>query len=82
MTSFSLGHLVSKGLTELDEWSTGMGVELAAECLLDTCRQVKIMNWKRENDQLYLKAANLLIAPKNDMAAMGSTTYKLNSLQV
>eukprot|EP00080_Pristionchus_pacificus_P015891 PDM75911.1 afd-1 [Pristionchus pacificus] len=62
----NLGHLVSKGLTELDEWSTGMGVELAAECLFDTCRQ----------------AANLLIAPKNDMASMGSTTYKLNSLQI
>ncbi|GMT28497.1 hypothetical protein PFISCL1PPCAC_19794 [Pristionchus fissidentatus] len=62
----SLGHLVSTRLAEMDRWSIGMGIELAAECLLDTCRQ----------------AANLLMAPKNDMAAMGATAYKLNSLQM
>ncbi|GMT00577.1 hypothetical protein PENTCL1PPCAC_22751, partial [Pristionchus entomophagus] len=62
----SLGHIVSSGLSEVDEWAGSIGLELASECLLDGLRQ----------------ASNLLIAPKNDMAAMGSTTYKLNSLQI
>ena len=43
-----------------------MGVELAAECHLDRSRQ----------------AANLLVAHKNDLASLGTTCYKLNSLQV
>ncbi|VDN22585.1 unnamed protein product [Cylicostephanus goldi] len=43
-----------------------MGVELAAECHLDRSRQ----------------AATLLAAQKNDVAALGATCYKLNSLQV
>lgn len=43
-----------------------MGVELAAECHLDRIKQTAI----------------LLAAQKNDVAALGATCYKLNSLQI
>uniref|UniRef100_A0A1I7XGZ4 Dilute domain-containing protein n=1 Tax=Heterorhabditis bacteriophora TaxID=37862 RepID=A0A1I7XGZ4_HETBA len=61
-----LGKCLQVRLTALYRWAEQMGVELAAECHLDRCRQ----------------AANLLAAQKNDVAALGATCYKLNSLQV
>ncbi|GMR53582.1 hypothetical protein PMAYCL1PPCAC_23777 [Pristionchus mayeri] len=64
--SSSLGEIVSTGLSEIEEWATGVGLELAVECLLDTCRQ----------------AANLLMVDKTNLVLLGSTTYKLNSLQI
>uniref|UniRef100_A0A158P7N3 PDZ domain-containing protein n=1 Tax=Angiostrongylus cantonensis TaxID=6313 RepID=A0A158P7N3_ANGCA len=53
-------------LASIHSWAEQMGVELAAECHLDRSRQ----------------AAALLAAQKNDVAALGATCYKLNSLQV
>ena len=53
-------------LEEVHRWAEQMGVELAAECHLDRIKQ----------------AAILLAAQKNDVAALGATCYKLNSLQV
>ncbi|RCN28895.1 PDZ/DHR/GLGF domain protein [Ancylostoma caninum] len=56
----------STGMIVVFRWAEQMGVELAAECHLDRSRQ----------------AAALLAAQKNDVAALGATCYKLNSLQV
>ncbi|PAV79611.1 hypothetical protein WR25_27183 isoform C [Diploscapter pachys] len=61
-----LGRLLQSRLLQLHRWAEQMGVELAAECHLDRSRQ----------------AANLLVAHKNDLASLGTTCYKLNSLQV
>ncbi|PIO60726.1 DIL domain protein [Teladorsagia circumcincta] len=61
-----LGKCLQARLAALHGWAEQMGVELAAECHLDRSRQ----------------AAALLAAQKNDVAALGATCYKLNSLQV
>ncbi|WKX91609.1 hypothetical protein Q1695_009994 [Nippostrongylus brasiliensis] len=61
-----LGKYLQARLAALHGWAEQMGVELAAECHLDRSRQ----------------AAALLAAQKNDVAALGATCYKLNSLQV
>ncbi|CAB3408768.1 unnamed protein product [Caenorhabditis bovis] len=61
-----LGKCLQNRLDLIYRYCERMGVELPAECHLDRTRQ----------------AANLLAAPKNDVAALGSTCYKLNSLQV
>lgn len=61
-----LGQALLQRLDEIHGWAEQMGVELAAECHLDRCRQ----------------AAILLSSQKNDVAALGATCYKLNSLQV
>ncbi|KAE9419683.1 hypothetical protein Angca_005007, partial [Angiostrongylus cantonensis] len=61
-----LGRCLWARLASIHSWAEQMGVELAAECHLDRSRQ----------------AAALLAAQKNDVAALGATCYKLNSLQV
>ncbi|KAK6730677.1 hypothetical protein RB195_007260 [Necator americanus] len=61
-----LGKCLQARLAAIHGWAEQMGVELAAECHLDRTRQ----------------AAALLAAQKNDVAALGATCYKLNSLQV
>ncbi|CAD6190866.1 unnamed protein product [Caenorhabditis auriculariae] len=61
-----LGKSLQARLASVHRWAEGMGVELAAECHLDRSRQ----------------AANLLAAQKNDVAALGATCYKLNSMQI
>ncbi|EYC38570.1 hypothetical protein Y032_0709g1724 [Ancylostoma ceylanicum] len=61
-----LGKCLQARLAAVHGWAEQMGVELAAECHLDRSRQ----------------AAALLAAQKNDVAALGATCYKLNSLQV
>ncbi|KAF1768990.1 hypothetical protein GCK72_000803 [Caenorhabditis remanei] len=61
-----LGKCLQYRIESIHRFCERMGVELAAECHLDRTRQ----------------AANLLAAQKNDVATLGSTCYKLNSLQV
>ncbi|EGT38879.1 hypothetical protein CAEBREN_29154 [Caenorhabditis brenneri] len=61
-----LGKCLQYRVESIHRFCERMGVELAAECHLDRTRQ----------------AANLLAAQKNDVATLGSTCYKLNSLQV
>ncbi|CDO41088.1 Afadin [Caenorhabditis elegans] len=61
-----LGKCLQYRIESIHRFCERMGVEMAAECHLDRSRQ----------------AANLLATQKNDVAALGSTCYKLNSLQV
>ncbi|UMM11661.1 hypothetical protein L5515_000838 [Caenorhabditis briggsae] len=61
-----LGKCLQYRIDSIHRFCERMGVELAAECHLDRTRQ----------------AANLLAAQKNDVATLGATCYKLNSLQV
>uniref|UniRef100_A0AC34Q7T9 Dilute domain-containing protein n=1 Tax=Panagrolaimus sp. JU765 TaxID=591449 RepID=A0AC34Q7T9_9BILA len=66
--SRQFGIRLRERLMLINRWSEQQGLELAAECHLDRIQQT----------------VNLLITPKtiDQIASLGATTYKLNSLQV